>query len=137
MFTSESPLVDLASTGRAHDFRMTAFPPSQEEVLAVGPLEVMPAEHLARVNGNALTLSLIELRVLTELARRADRIVSREELSTQVWGREFRSGDRSVDVYVHKLRVKLEAALPGWSFIHTHSGFGYRLCPQVARRRRT
>ena len=37
------------------------------------------------------------------------------------------SRDRSVDVYVRKLRVKLEAALPGWSFIHTHFGFGYRL----------
>jgi DNA-binding response OmpR family regulator len=93
----------------------------------------MPAEHLALVNGNALTLSLIELRMLTELARRAGRIVSREELSTAVWGREFRPGDRSVDVYVHKLRVKLEAELPGWNFIHTHSGFGYRLSPQRKR----
>jgi DNA-binding response OmpR family regulator len=115
---------------------MPALPPRQDEVLAVGPLEVMPEEHLARVNGDALALSLIELRMLTELARRADRIVSREELSTAVWGREFRPGDRSIDVYVHKLRVKLEATLPGWSFIHTHSGFGYRLWPQAQRRRR-
>lgn len=115
---------------------MSALPPSQEEVLAVGPLEVIPAEHLARVNGNALALSLIELRMLTELARRADKIVSREELSSAVWGRQFRSGDRSIDVYVHKLRVKLEEALPGWSFIHTHSGFGYRLCPAPRPRKR-
>ena len=116
---------------------MAAPPPSQGEVLAAGPLEVMPEEHLARVNGDALTLSLIELRMLTEFARRADKIVSREELSTAVWGREFRPGDRSIDVYVHKLRVKLEAALPGWSFIHTHSGFGYRLWPQAQQQRRT
>jgi DNA-binding response OmpR family regulator len=39
----------------------------------------------------------------------------------------MRPGDRSVDVYVRKLRVKLENALPDWSFIHTHFGFGYRL----------
>jgi DNA-binding response OmpR family regulator len=39
----------------------------------------------------------------------------------------MRPGERSVDVYVRKLRVKLEAALPGWRFIHTHFGFGYRL----------
>jgi DNA-binding response OmpR family regulator len=38
----------------------------------------------------------------------------------------MRPGDRSVDVYVRKLRVKLEDALPDWSFIHTHFGFGYR-----------
>ena len=42
----------------------------------------------------------------------------------------MRPGDRSVDVYVRKLRVKLEQALPGWRFIHTHFGFGYRLAPE-------
>ena len=110
---------------------MTVLPPSRDEILAAGPLEVMPDEHLARINGDALMLSLVELRMLTELARRADRVVSRKELSTAVWGREFRPGDRSIDVYVHKLRVKLEDALPGWSCIHTHSGFGYRLWPQA------
>ena len=115
---------------------MSALPPSQDGVVAAGPVEVMPEEHLARVNGYALTLSLIELRMLTELARRVDKIVSREELSTAVWGRQFRPGDRSIDVYVHKLRVKLEAALPGWSFIHTHSGFGYRLWPEALKQKR-
>jgi DNA-binding response OmpR family regulator len=107
------------------------LPATPDEVLAVGPLQVLPAEHLARVNGAALGLSLIELRMLAELARHADRIVSREELSNAVWGRELRAGDRSIDVYVHKLRVKLEAALPQCSFIHTHFGFGYRLAPQA------
>jgi DNA-binding response OmpR family regulator len=97
------------------------------EVLEVGPLQIIPDEHLARAEGRALMLSIRELRLLTELARRADRIVSREELFRLVWGREMRVRDRSVDVYVRKLRVKLEAALPGWSFIHTHFGLGYRL----------
>jgi DNA-binding response OmpR family regulator len=96
-------------------------------VLEVGPLQIIPDEHLARAEGRALMLSIRELRLLTELARRADRIVTREELFRLVWGREMRVRDRSVDVYVRKLRVKLEAALPGWSFIHTHFGLGYRL----------
>lgn len=109
---------------------VSASVPEQEEVLTVGPLELMPGEHLGRVNGTTLTLSIIELRMLTVLARRADRIVSREELYRLVWGREFRAGERSIDVYVHKLRVKLEAALPGWIFIHTHFRFGYRLAPE-------
>jgi DNA-binding response OmpR family regulator len=100
---------------------------SPQETLSVGPLEIVPDEHLARANGHALTLSIRELRMLTELARRVDRIVSRDELFRLVWGREMRVGDRSVDVYVRKLRVKLDAALPTWSFIHTHFGFGYRL----------
>lgn len=52
--------------------------------------------------------------------------MSREELYAVVWGRPFRKQDRSVDVYVRKLRGKLERALPELRFIHTHFGFGYR-----------
>jgi len=103
---------------------------SRQEVLKVGPLEIYPDEHLARASGRTLTLSIRELRLLTELARRMDRIMSREELFSLVWGREMRPGDRSVDVYVRKLRVKLETALPAWRFIHTHFGFGYRLAAE-------
>lgn len=106
--------------------------PSQE-VLQVGPLAVLPEEQLARAADRALVLSIRELRLLTELARQADRIMSREDVFRLVWGREMRAGDRSVDVYVRKLRVKLEAALPGWSFIHTHFGFGYRLAAEAKR----
>jgi DNA-binding response OmpR family regulator len=102
------------------------------EVLAVGPLEIMPDEHLARAEGRPLMLSIRELRLLTELARRVDRIMAREELFRLVWGREMRVGDRSVDVYVRKLRVKLEQAMPSWRFIHTHFGFGYRLSAESA-----
>jgi DNA-binding response OmpR family regulator len=103
---------------------------SHHEIIAVGPLQIVPDDHLARASGRTLTLSIRELRLLTELARRVDRIMSREELFSLVWGREMRVGDRSVDVYVRKLRVKLEHALPGWSFIHTHFGFGYRLAAE-------
>ena len=103
---------------------------ASHEVIEVGPLEILPEEHLARARGRALMLSIRELRLLTELARRADRIMAREELFRLVWGREMRPGDRSVDVYVRKLRVKLEEALPGWRFIHTHFGFGYRLAAE-------
>ena len=53
-------------------------------------------------------------------------IITREDLYATVWGGELRPGDRSVDVYVSKLRGKLEAALPDRRFIHTHPGFGYR-----------
>lgn len=100
--------------------------------LTVGPLQIRPAEHLARAEGRTLMLSTRELRLLAELARREDRIVSRDELFETVWGHPMRPHDRSVDVYVRKLRVKLAEALPGWKFIHTHFGFGYRLCAEPA-----
>ena len=109
---------------------MSATARSSSELIEVGPLQIMPDEHLARASGRVLVLSIRELRLLTELGRRADRIMPREELFRLVWGREMRAGDRSVDVYVRKLRVKLEEALPGWRFIHTHFGFGYRFAAE-------
>jgi DNA-binding response OmpR family regulator len=112
---------------------MSATAKSSREVIEVGPLQILPEEHLARADGRALVLSIRELRLLTELARRIDRIMPREELFRLVWGREMRPGDRSVDVYVRKLRVKLEQALPEWRFIHTHFGFGYRLAAERAQ----
>jgi DNA-binding response OmpR family regulator len=103
------------------------------EVIEVGPLQILPEEHLARAEGRPLMLSIRELRLLTELARRTDRIMGRDELFRLVWGREMRPGDRSVDVYVRKLRVKLREALPDWTFIHTHFGFGYRLTAESSQ----
>ena len=100
------------------------------EAIELGPLKILPGEQLARVGGRALMLSIRELHLLVELGRRADRIVSREELYLVAWGRKMRPCDRSVDVYVRRLRVKLEGALPEWSFIHTHFGFGYRLAAE-------
>jgi DNA-binding response OmpR family regulator len=58
----------------------------------------------------------------------------REEPYRAVWGGPMRSADRSVDVYVHKLRAKLATALPEWRFIHTHFGFGYRFSPEPSQR---
>jgi DNA-binding response OmpR family regulator len=100
------------------------------ETLRVGDVEVRPADGLVLAGGRVLALSLRELELLQALMRRSGTIVTREELYSMVWGTELRRGDRSVDVYIHKLRVKLEAALPGWRYIHTHFGFGYRLAPE-------
>jgi DNA-binding response OmpR family regulator len=100
------------------------------EVLYAGDLEVRPADGLVLAAGRTLTLSVREFGVLVALMRRTNRIVSRAELYQLVWGADLRRGDRSIDVYVHKLRVKLETALPSWAFIHTHVGFGYRFSPE-------
>jgi DNA-binding response OmpR family regulator len=100
------------------------------EVIKTGELEIRPSEYLAVAGGRALSLSLRELGLLAALARREGRIVPREELYGTVWEAPMRADDRSVDVYVHKLRCKLADALPEWRFIHTHFGFGYRFQPE-------
>jgi DNA-binding response OmpR family regulator len=102
----------------------------ETDVLQIGALEIRPAEGLVLAGDRALTLSVREFGLLVALARRAGRIVRREDLYRLVWGSELRDGDRSIDVYVHKLRTKLEDALGDWRFIHTHVGFGYRFSPE-------
>jgi DNA-binding response OmpR family regulator len=104
----------------------------QDEVLKVGELEIRPGGGLVVAAGRTLTLSVREFELLVVLARRPGRIVGREDLFALVWGGPLRPGDRSVDVYVRKLRVKLEAALPGARYIHTHIGFGYRFGPEAS-----
>ena len=91
-----------------------------------GRLEIRPADHAALVDGRPLTLTVRELQLLTELAHNAERVMTRAELYGRVWRRQYRRSDRSVDVYVGRLRAKLERALPGRRFIHTHIGIGYR-----------
>jgi DNA-binding response OmpR family regulator len=100
------------------------------EVVRVGQLEIRPHDGLVLAGGRALTLSVREFRLMLALATSDGGIVRREELYQQAWGRPLRNGDRSIDVYIHKLRVKLEEALPDSRFIHTHVGFGYRFSPQ-------
>ena len=56
-------------------------------------------------------------------------MLEREEIYQRVWGYAMARGDRSVDVFVRKLRQKLEKASPDWRYIHTHFGVGYRFAP--------
>jgi DNA-binding response OmpR family regulator len=92
-------------------------------------LEIRPEEHAALVDGRPLSLTMRELQLLEALAANPQRILTREELYAEVWGREPRQADRSVDVYVSRLRAKLSVAMPGKRLIHTHSGIGYRFSP--------
>jgi DNA-binding response OmpR family regulator len=105
--------------------------------LYAGELEIRLGEGLVLATGRALTLSVREFELLVAMASRSGAIVTREELFASVWKRELRHGDRSVDVYVSKLRTKLEAAMPDRRFIHTHPGFGYRFQPQPQPSRET
>jgi DNA-binding response OmpR family regulator len=95
--------------------------------MVVGELEIRPSEYVAFARGTPLQLTVRELDLLTALAERRDRIVSRAELYDVVWEEPYRKADRSVDVYIARLRQKLGEAIPGRQYIHTHFGFGYRL----------
>jgi DNA-binding winged helix-turn-helix (wHTH) protein len=59
-------------------------------------------------------------------------VLEREDIYQRVWGYTMARGDRSVDVFVRKLRQKLEAISPEWRYVHTHFGVGYRFAAQRA-----
>jgi DNA-binding response OmpR family regulator len=105
----------------------------RDDTIQVGTLEIHPTEGLALADGTVLTLSVREFGLLVALARSGGGIVRRDDLYRRVWGGTLRNGDRSIDVYIHKLRVKLEQAIPSTQFIHTHVGFGYRFSPEPSR----
>jgi DNA-binding response OmpR family regulator len=94
-----------------------------------GRLEIRPEQHAALVDGRPLSLTMRELQLLVTLAAHPQRIMTREELFAEVWGSRPRRDDRSVDVYVSRLRAKLGEALPEAQLIHTHNGIGYRFSP--------
>ena len=94
--------------------------------LHAGQLEIRPADGLVLATGEPLTLSVREFELLVAMVRREGAIATREELYSEAWHSELKSGDRSVDVYVSRLRRKLNRAMPNRRFIHTHPGFGYR-----------
>jgi DNA-binding response OmpR family regulator len=96
---------------------------------AAGRLEIRPEEHAALVDGRPLSLTMRELQLLVTLSEHPQRIMTREELFSEVWGSQPRRDDRSVDVYVSRLRAKLGEALPEAQLIHTHNGIGYRFSP--------
>jgi DNA-binding response OmpR family regulator len=105
--------------------------PDSADTLHAGELEIRLGDGLVLASGRALMLSVREFELLVAMARKIGAIVTREELFATVWGSELRAGDRSVDVYVSKLRGKLETAMPDRRFIHTHPGFGYRFQPEA------
>ena len=94
--------------------------------LSFGNLEIRPDEIQALANGLRVGLTVREFQVLLVLARREDHVVRRTDIYAQVWGGEMKKRDRSVDVFVRKLRNKLARAAPDWTYIHTHFGVGYR-----------
>src|SRR3954467_8166982 len=103
---------------------------SANGALRAGELELRPTEFVVLAGGRRLAMTARELDLLAALMERADRIVSRDELYRVVWGEARRKQDRSVDLYIGRLRQKLGEALPEQQFIHTHFGFGYRFAPE-------
>ncbi len=106
--------------------------PLEEKVVRAGELAIRPDRFDAHAGEQAATLSRREYELLYELAAAEGRVLEREDIYQRVWGYTMARGDRSVDVFVRKLRQKLERISPEWRYVHTHFGVGYRFAAERA-----
>ncbi|MBV8944953.1 MAG: response regulator transcription factor [Solirubrobacterales bacterium] len=104
--------------------------PVEEATIEAGELAIRPDRYDAYVDEQAASLSRKEFELLRQLAAADGRVLEREDIYQRVWGYTMARGDRSVDVFVRKLRTKLEVVSPGWRYVHTHFGVGYRFAPE-------
>ena len=101
------------------------------DFLLVDHVEFRPSEYQVLIDGARTGLTVREFQLLLVLAERRDRVVQRPEAYNLVWGGHMPVRDRSVDVFVRKIRRKLTAASPGWAYVHPHFGVGYRFTPEL------
>ena len=95
-----------------------------------GEVSIRPDQFQAFVGGRSIDLTRREFELIRLLVDAEGQVLEREEIYQRVWGYAMARGDRSVDVFVRKLRQKLERASPQWRYIHTHFGIGYRFAPE-------
>jgi two-component system alkaline phosphatase synthesis response regulator PhoP len=104
--------------------------PTRGETLTFEELVLEPREVQAYLDGESAELTPTEFRLLYTLALDRGRVITREELMQRIWGRRQRYRDRTVDVFVRRLRDKIDRRASRHDFIHTRRGVGYKLEPQ-------
>jgi len=111
-----------------------AQPAERGEAIELEELRIDPREVQAFVDGESAELTPTEFRLLHALALERGRVVTRDELLQRVWGRRETHRDRTVDVFVRRLREKIDGRASRHSFIQTRYGVGYRLEPEEKSR---
>ena len=110
--------------------RKRAAPPPQRTPVQAGEVEIRADQFQAFASGVSADLTRREFELIQLLADAQGQVLEREAIYQRVWGYAMAHGDRSVDVFVRKLRQKLEKVSPRWRYIHTHFGIGYRFAPE-------
>ncbi len=130
--TSCHPEELIARIERATTSRRPRLPPRESEPLTTGELHIRFDHQQVFVNGLSAQLTPREFEILTLLAATPGIVLPRGEIYSRLWGYTLAPGDRSVDVFIGKLRAKLKRISPGWEYLHTHFGVGYRFAAQLA-----
>jgi DNA-binding response OmpR family regulator len=101
------------------------------DAIEIEELRIDPREVQAFVAGTSADLTPTEFKLLYTLALEQGRVVTRDELLQRIWGRRQTHRDRTVDVFVRRLRDKVDKRAPRHTFIQTRYGVGYKLDPQL------
>jgi DNA-binding response OmpR family regulator len=104
-----------------------AAEPLRGDAIEIEELRVDPDQVQAYVDGESVELTPTEFRLLYALALDQGRVVTRDELLQRLWGRRQSHRDRTVDVFVRRLREKVDRRAPRHTFIQTRYGVGYKL----------
>ena len=113
-------------------FRTQEGTTTAARTLQAAGLELDPSSRQVRLDGAPLALTATEFRLLEFLMRRPGVVFSREQLLNAVWGQDRAITDRAVDVYVLRLRQKIERDPTAPVMIHSIRGFGYTFEPRRA-----
>ena len=105
----------------------SAAPRDRGDVLHFEELLIDPRNVQAYVDGMSVGLTPTEFKLLHALGLSAGQVVTRDELMQRIWGRRHRYRDRTVDVFVRKLREKIDRRASRHTFIQTRYGVGYKL----------
>ena len=103
--------------------------PRRGEEIIVEELRLDPRNVQAYIDGESAELTPTEFRLIYALALDQGRVLTRDELLQRVWGRRASHRDRTVDVFVRKLREKIDSRSSAHTFIQTRYGVGYKLDP--------
>jgi DNA-binding response OmpR family regulator len=104
--------------------------PPRGDPIEIEELRIDPREVQAFVDGESCELTPTEFRLLYQLALDRGRVVSRDELLQKLWNRRESHRDRTVDVFVRRLREKIDKRATKHTFIQTRYGVGYKLEPE-------
>ncbi len=103
--------------------------PARGEPIEIEELRIDPREVQAYVDGESAGLTPTEFRLLYALALERGRVATRDELLQKIWGRRETHRDRTVDVFVRRLREKIDRRASRHTFVQTRYGVGYKLEP--------
>ena len=106
--------------------RMGGDHSTPKEVLSQGPFVMNTRNHTLEKNGNRIRLTQVEYAIVKLFMQNPGRALSREDILSAVWGREYEGELKIVDVNIRRLRIKIEEDTANPTYITTVWGLGYK-----------